>query len=71
MDDKPGLVGVDTPVKSAKKEKEKGKRISLLQAKFETTSGDASMVDEKDVKRTPMRRDSSKKLQQHWETIQW
>ena len=64
--DLPSLTGVEgtpskTPGKSAltgnvsSSKKDKGKRISELQAKFEST-GDAAVVDEKDVKRAAAKR---------------
>ena len=65
MDDHPPLVGVNTPAKTPGKiiggksstsaRKEKGKRISELQTRFEST-GDTSVVDEKEVKRAPVKR---------------
>ena len=65
-DDLPDLTGVAaTPTKTPGKtanlgrsssSKNKGKRISELQAKFSNNTGEASVVDEKDVKRNNVKR---------------
>jgi len=67
-DDLPDLTGVAaTPTKTPGKtpnlgrsssSKNKGKRISELQAKFSNNTGEASVVDEKDVKRNNVKRGS-------------
>jgi hypothetical protein len=75
----PPLVGVDednsihnnSPVLPQVKANKKGKRISELQKKFES-SGQTSPIQESDVKqKKDVKRDSSRRLTQHWETIRW
>ena len=58
----------------AKSSGKKGKRISELQAKFETSMNEsrlshAAASEERASK--PVSRDSSRRLTQHWETIRW
>ena len=53
----------------------KGKRVSELQAKFETSfSADVtgvSLADTPTTQRKEVKRESSRRLTQHWETIRW
>lgn len=62
--------GSKPSLKPSRSSTKKGKRISELQAKFEASfdSGRASNVDEKNKE---VKRESSRRLTQHWETIRW